>query len=201
VNVVAILRGVTPDSVVEVATCLLQCGIGTIEVPLNSPDALQSLRLLRERLPAQALIGAGTVLSVQQVEAVAQAGAALVVSPDLNADVVRRTKSLGLTSMPGVATPTEAFRALDAGADLLKLFPAEVLGPATLKAWRSVLPREVRLYAVGGIEAGNAATFMAAGATGVGVGGWLYRPGRGIDEIRHSARQLLQALGAAGSAA
>ncbi len=193
-TIVAILRGITPDFVLEVAECLVQCGIKTIEVPLNSPQALQSIQLLHERFAAEAVIGAGTVLSARQVDEVAQAGATLVLSPDMNVEVIARTRALGLTSIPGVATPTEAFRALEAGASALKLFPADVLGVASLKAWRSVLPADVRIFAVGGIEAGNAASFLAAGAVGVGVGGWLYRPGYTVDQVRESATQLVRSL-------
>lgn len=194
-SIVAILRGVTPDTVIEVADCLVQCGIKTIEVPLNSPHALESIRLLHERLVGKATIGAGTVLTIEQVEAVAQAGGALVLSPNMNVDVIRRTRELGLTSIPGVATPTEAFAALDAGATALKLFPADVLGVASLKAWRSVMPSDVRIYAVGGIEADNAAAFLAAGAVGVGIGGWLYKPGRSLDELRNRASELARSVG------
>ena len=193
-TIVAILRGITPDFVLEVAECLVQCGIKTIEVPLNSPQALQSIQLLHDRFAAEAVIGAGTVLSARQVDEVAQAGATLVLSPDMNVEVIERTRALGLTSIPGVATPTEAFRALEAGASALKLFPADVLGVASLKAWRSVLPADVRIFAVGGIEAGNAASFLAAGAVGVGVGGWLYRPGYTVDQVRESATQLVRSL-------
>ena len=193
-TIVAILRGITPDFVLEVAECLVQCGIKTIEVPLNSPQALQSIQLLHDRFAAEAVIGAGTVLSARQVESVAQAGATLVLSPDMNVEVIERTRALGLTSIPGVATPTEAFRALEAGANALKMFPADVLGVASLKAWRSVLPADVRIFAVGGIEAGNAASFLAAGAVGVGVGGWLYRPGYTVDQVRESATQLVRSL-------
>lgn len=193
-KIVAILRGVTPDTVLDVADCLVRCGITTIEVPLNSPLALQSIRLLHDAFADKAVIGAGTVLTATQVDAVATAGGKLVLSPDMNVEVIRRTRALGLTSIPGVATVTEAFRALDAGADALKLFPADVLGVATLKAWRSVMSPEVRFVAVGGIEAGNAAPFLAAGAVGVGVGGWLYRPGSSLEQIRESATRLVHGL-------
>ena len=201
-TLVAILRGVTPDTVADVGDCLLQCGITTLEVPLNSPDALASIALLGQRFAGRAVIGAGTVLGADQVDAVAAAGATLVLSPDMNPEVIARTKALGLRSVPGVATPTEAFRALAAGADALKMFPADVLGVASLKAWRSVLPAGTAIYAVGGIEAGNAAAFLAAGAVGVGVGGWLYKPGKALAEIRASALALVASVGGGnGSAA
>jgi 2-dehydro-3-deoxyphosphogalactonate aldolase len=193
-KIIAILRGVTPDTVLDVAECLVQCGIKTIEVPLNSPQALQSIALLHRRFADQAVIGAGTVLTAQQVDAVAQAGGTLILSPDMNVEVIKRTGALGLTSIPGVATVTEAFRALDAGAHALKLFPADVLGVACLKAWRSVMSPDVRFVAVGGIEAGNAASFLRAGAVGVGVGGWLYKPEFSIDHIQRAALQLVETL-------
>ena len=193
-SIVAILRGVRPEAVIEIAECLVKSGIKTIEVPLNSPQALESIRLLHERLAGQATIGAGTVLAVEQVDAVAQAGGTLVLSPNMNVAVIRRTRELGLTSIPGVATPTEAFAALDAGATSLKLFPADVLGIASLKAWRSVMPSDVRIYAVGGIDADNAAAFLAAGAIGVGVGGWLYKPGRSLEELRKRADELVRSV-------
>lgn len=195
-TLVAILRGVTPDTVLEVGECLLQCGIATLEVPLNSPEPLASIALLQRHFGSRAVIGAGTVLTPDQVEAVARAGATLVLSPDMNPEVIARSRALGLRSVPGVATPTEAFRALAAGADALKMFPADMLGVASLKAWRSVLPAGTAIYAVGGIDAGNAAAFLAAGAAGVGVGGWLYKPGKALAQIRDSALQLVACLGA-----
>lgn len=193
-RLIAILRGITPDEVVATAECLIDCGIDVIEVPLNSPNAIDSIARLHQHLADRATIGAGTVLTVDQVDAVADAGARLVLAPDTNVDVIRRTRDRGMTSIPGVATPTEAFTALRAGADALKLFPADVLGTASLKAWRSVLPPGTRVIAVGGIEAGNAAAFFAAGAVGVGVGGWLYQAGRSLDQIRSRATELVRAL-------
>ncbi|MEO6321480.1 MAG: 2-dehydro-3-deoxy-6-phosphogalactonate aldolase [Polaromonas sp.] len=192
--IVAILRGITPDTVIEVAECLVQNGITTIEVPLNSPNALQSIRLLHEKFADKALIGAGTVLTVEQVDAVAQTGAKLVLSPNMDVAVIERTCALGMTSIPGVATATEAFGALQAGAHALKMFPADVLGVATLKAWLSVLPLGTKIYAVGGIDAVNIDSFSAAGAAGVGVGGSLFRPEYGIEQIRQSALSLVNGM-------
>ncbi|MEO8012830.1 MAG: 2-dehydro-3-deoxy-6-phosphogalactonate aldolase [Polaromonas sp.] len=193
-HIVAILRGVTPDTVIEVAECLVQSGVTTIEVPLNSPNALKSIRLLHEKFADQALIGAGTVLTVEQVDAVAQTGAKLVLSPNMDVAVIQRTCALGMTSIPGVATATEAFSALQAGAHALKMFPADVLGVATLKAWLSVLPSGTKIYAVGGIDAGSIDSFLAAGAAGVGVGGSLFRPEYDIDQIRQSALSLVNRM-------
>ncbi|AOW11491.1 2-dehydro-3-deoxy-6-phosphogalactonate aldolase [Hydrogenophaga crassostreae] len=193
-DLVAILRGVTPDTVIEVAECLVQSGFKTIEVPLNSPKPLESIRLLQQQFAGRAVIGAGTVLTVAQVEAVAETGAQLVLSPNMDVAVIERTRALGLTSIPGVATATEAFRALQAGAHALKLFPADVLGVATLKAWLSVMPANTRIYAVGGIDARNTAAFAAAGAAGAGVGGALYKPGKNIEQIRQTAIELMRSI-------
>jgi 2-dehydro-3-deoxyphosphogalactonate aldolase len=195
-KLIAILRGVTPDQVLSVAQVLIDAGIRTLEVPLNSPEPLESIRRLSQRHAGSAVIGAGTVLSVQQVQAVAQAGAGLVLSPNMNPAVIARTRALGMVSVPGVATPTEAFAALEAGASALKLFPADVLGVASLKAWRSVMPADVRFYAVGGIDADNAAAFLQAGAAGVGVGSSLYRPGLAVAEVQRRAELLLRTVGA-----
>ncbi len=200
-KIIAILRGVTPDEVFDIAECLIRCGITTIEVPLNSPQPFASIRRLHERFAGRAVIGAGTVLSAEQVEQVAEAGGTLVLSPDMNPGVIRRSRELGLTSIPGVATVTEAFRALDAGAHALKLFPADVLGVASLKAWRSVMPGDVRFVAVGGIDAGNVGSYLAAGAVGVGVGSSLYRPGSTADQVRACADAMVQALSAGPAAA
>lgn len=200
-RLIAILRGVTPDEVVAIGECLVRAGIGTIEVPLNSPRALDSIRLLHGRFATGGtVVGAGTVMTPRQVDAVAGAGATLVLSPDTNPAVVAAAKALGLVVVPGVATVTEALRALDAGADALKLFPADVLGTATLKAWRSVMAPDVRFVAVGGIDASNAASFLAAGAVGVGVGGSLYRPGWSVDQVRAAAERLVAAVAGAGAA-
>ena len=193
-DLVAILRGVTPDTVIEVAECLVQSGVKTTEVPLNPPKPLESIRLLQQQFAGRAVIGAGTVLTVAQVEAVAETGAQLVLSPNMDVAVIERTRALGLTSIPGVATATEAFRALQAGAHALKLFPADVLGVATLKAWLSVMPANTRIYAVGGIDARNTAAFAAAGAAGAGVGGALYKPGKNIEQIRQTAIELMRSI-------
>lgn len=193
-DLVAILRGVTPDTAIEVAECLVQSGFKTIEVPLNSPHPLESIRLLQQHFDGRVVIGAGTVLTVAQVEAVAETGAQLVLSPNMDVAVIERTRALGLTSIPGVATATEAFRALQAGAHALKLFPADVLGVATLKAWLSVMPANTRIYAVGGIDASNTAAFAAAGAAGAGVGGALYKPGKNIEQIRQTALELVRSV-------
>jgi 2-dehydro-3-deoxyphosphogalactonate aldolase len=194
-GVIAILRGVAPDEVLAVAQALLRAGIGVIEVPMNSPRPLDSIARLAAAHGEQALVGAGTVLTPEDVDAVADAGARLVLAPNFDAAVVRRAKARGLWAMPGVATPSEGFAALAAGADGLKLFPGEMLGPPVLKAWRAVFPRDVPLYAVGGVGADNLGAYRAAGAVGAGVGSSLYTPGLEPDEIERRARILLAAWG------
>lgn len=188
---VAILRGITPDEAVAVGRALLEAGIGVIEVPLNSPQPLQSIRLLADALAGQAVIGAGTVLRAHDVDAVAAAGAVLVLSPNFNAAVVRRTKALGLYAMPGVATASEGFNALDEGADALKLFPGEQLGPPVIKAWRAVFPHTTPMFSVGGVNLDNLPAFRAAGASGAGIGSALYAPGTPPEEVARRARAFV----------
>jgi 2-dehydro-3-deoxyphosphogalactonate aldolase len=193
VPLIAILRGVTPDAVLGVAEVLIDAGFRAIEVPLNSPAALQSIQALRAHVGGSVLIGAGTVLSVAQAEAAVAAGAALVLSPNRNEAVIRRTVQLGALSMPGVATCSEALEALDAGAHALKLFPADVLGTVTLRAWRAVLAPGTPMFCVGGIDAGNIGEFKRAGAAGVGVGSSLYTPGVSFADLALRARSMRSA--------
>ena len=195
VPVVAILRGVRPHEVLDIARALIAVGVRIIEVPLNSPDPFDSIEILaREIHPEDALTGAGTVLSVQHVQAVSDAGGRLVVSPNTDIRVIREAKRLGIVCAPGFYTATEAFSALDAGADCLKLFPADTAPPAYIKALRAVLPREVPVLAVGGVGAHNAAEYRAAGATGFGIGSAFYAPGTTPDEVFARARKLVQAI-------
>jgi 2-dehydro-3-deoxyphosphogalactonate aldolase len=184
---VAILRGVTPDEVGTVGLALHDAGFRVIEVPLNSPEPLKSIRRLSARLGRECLIGAGTVLTEAQVAEVRAAGARLVVSPNAHPSVIRATKAAGMFSLPGVATPTEGFAALEAGADGLKLFPAEQAGPPVVKAWRAVLPRSVVLLPVGGITLEKMAAYVAAGATGFGLGSALYAPGMAVEDVSRNA--------------
>lgn len=186
---VAILRGVQPDEVVAIGQALVQAGWRLIEVPLNSPDPLRSISRLREQVP-QALIGAGTVLSAQQVRDVKAAGGEWIVSPHFDPTVVRESVSQGLISVPGVSTPSEAFAALGAGAHGLKLFPAEMITPVVLKSWRSVLPATKVLLPVGGVGADNLAAYRAAGASGAGFGSSLYKPGLTAEQVHERAHQL-----------
>lgn len=180
---VAILRGITPAEIVPVAQMLWHKGWRLIEIPLNSPDAFESISRASSALGPDALVGAGTVLSPDAVTGVQQAGGRLVVMPHSDPAVIAQARRCGLICTPGVATPTEAFAALHAGADALKLFPAEQLGPAVVKAWRAVIPVEVRLMPVGGITPESMASFVRAGASGFGLGGGLYRAGMPLAEI------------------
>jgi len=196
---VAILRGVRPEEVVAVGRSLIEAGISIIEVPLNSPDPYDSISLLAGEFGKKALIGAGTVLTAGQAQRVIAAGGKLVVSPNMNPEVIRTTKSLGGLSAPGCLTPTEAFAALDAGADGIKIFPAEMASPKVIKAMRAVLPADANLIIVGGVNADNMQDFLAAGANGFGIGSALFKPGRTADAIRTAADGQVAVLRAARS--
>lgn len=174
---IAILRGIEPADAAAVGRSLVTAGFRLLEVTMNSPRPLESIRLLCAELGTEASVGAGTVLAPGEVGEVADAGGSFIVSPNTNAAVIRATRAAGLASAPGVATPSEGFAALAAGASLLKVFPAEQVGPAVLKAWRAVFPREVRLVPVGGITPEGMPPFVAAGAAGFGLGSALYKPG------------------------
>lgn len=187
---IAILRGVQPDEVLAVADALIEAGFRVLEVPLNSPQPLLSIERLAHHVGAHAVVGAGTVLTAMQVDAVANAGASLVLAPNCSTPVIHRSVQRGLHAMPGVATPSEAFTALDAGAHSLKLFPADVLGVASLKAWRAVLPPQAPLFAVGGIGSDNLWSFRSAGAKGAGLGSSLYTPGAKPSDLSARAKAL-----------
>lgn len=189
---IAILRGVTPDEAVPVGEALIHVGWQLIEVPLNSPSPLISIASLANAFP-QVLVGAGTVLTSAQVREVHDAGGRLVVAPNFNAEVVREAVRLGMVCLPGVLTPTEAFAALAQGATGLKLFPAEMMSPAALKALRAVLPAETLVLPVGGISPTNMGPWRAAGASGFGIGSALYRPSLGVDGVRQNALDFLAA--------
>lgn len=194
---VAILRGLEPERAVAVGEVLVEAGFDIIEVPLNSPDPLTSIAALVEALGPRALVGAGTVLAEAEVDALAAIGAGLVVSPNCNPAVIRRTVGHGMVSLPGCFTPTEMFAAIEAGASGLKLFPAEAASPAVIKAVRAVLPPQVPLLAVGGIGAANMGDYLAAGATGFGIGGSLFRPSKPLAGIAADARAIVAAFKAA----
>jgi 2-dehydro-3-deoxyphosphogalactonate aldolase len=194
---IAILRGVTPAAVTAIGGALVDAGFIAIEVPLNSPEPLASIRLLADAFGERALIGAGTVREPSDIARIAAAGGRLVVMPHGDAAVIRAAKERGLLCVPGVATPTEAFAALDAGADALKLFPAEALPPAAVKAWRAVLPKGVWLLPVGGIGPASMAPYLAAGAAGFGLGSALYKPGMTPDQVGATALAFADAYAAA----
>jgi 2-dehydro-3-deoxyphosphogalactonate aldolase len=191
---VAILRGLEPDEAPEIGAALVEAGIRALEVPLNSPLPFESLRRLSASLPDDVALGAGTVLTTDAVERAAASGATFIVAPNFDAAVVRATKRAALLSMPGVATPSEAFAALGSGADVLKLFPAEQMPPAIVKAWRAVMPAGTLLFPVGGVTAENVGAYIAAGADGFGIGSAVYRPGATAEAVSAAARRLVAAL-------
>ncbi len=190
---IAILRGVKPDEVLELAEVLVEAGFGIIEVPLNSPDPLRSIEILARALP-DTLIGAGTVMTPAAVAEVEGAGGRLILMPHSDGEVVRAAKARGLTCVPGVATPTEAFAALANGADALKMFPAEQMPPAIVSAWRAVLPKEVALVPVGGITPEKVAVYRQAGAAGFGLGSALYKPGLTASALRERAQAFRDSI-------
>ncbi len=191
---IAILRGVRPDEVVAVGEALYRSGIRDVEVPLNSPDPFESVERLRTALASDCRVGAGTVLTPADVRRAHDAGAEMIVSPNTDARVIEATVALGMEPLPGAGTPTEAFVAVAAGARTVKVFPGEVVGPAGLRAWRSVLPRDVGLVAVGGVTVDNLPEWLAAGAAGVGIGSSLYRPGRTPDDVGTIAARIVSAI-------
>lgn len=190
---VAILRGLRPEEAPTVGDALVGAGFRVLEVPLNSPQPLESIRRMAGRYGAERLVGAGTVLDPAQVRAVAEAGGRLVVMPHADLAVIRAAKQAGLYCVPGVATPTEAFAALAAGADALKLFPAEQASPVVLKAWRAVLPPGAAVLPVGGIAPDTMQPWLAAGAAGFGIGSSLYAPGRAADDVGARAQAFARA--------
>ena len=195
-HIIAILRGITPPETVDVCQALIVAGITMIEVPLNSPDALTSIALASNSLGDQAAIGAGTVLTKKQVWAVSDAGGTFIVSPDTNKQVIEETVRLQLLSYPGVFTPSDAFRAIKAGATGLKFFPAEVLGPKGIKAIKAVLPPELPIYAVGGANPDNFTEYFAAGCTGFGLGTYIYKPGMTAADVAERAATAVAAYDA-----
>jgi 2-dehydro-3-deoxyphosphogalactonate aldolase len=192
-GLIAILRGLRPEEAPAIGDVLYKAGFRVIEVPLNSPQPYDSIRLLRQSLPADCLIGAGTVLTAQQVNLVKEAGGQVIVMPHSDPKVLRAAKEAGLFLSPGVATPTEAFAALDEGADVLKLFPAEQMSPAVVKAWLAVLPAGTALIPVGGITPDNMSVFLEAGVKGFGLGSGLFKPGMSAADVAERAGAYVSA--------
>lgn len=191
---IAIVRGITPRDVESIGDAVQEGGIRIIEVPLNSPDPLNSIERLAKKFGDSMLVGAGTVLSTEQVAQVRDAGGRIIVSPDTNIDVIAATAAIGLVSSPGYFTPSEAFAAIRAGATALKLFPAEAATPGVLKAQLAVIPKDVPILAVGGIKPDNMPPWLDAGATGFGLGGGLYKPGQSAADTLDKARAYVAAL-------
>jgi 2-dehydro-3-deoxyphosphogalactonate aldolase len=194
---IAILRGITPPEAEGMMEALIAAGIGLIEVPLNSPEPFASIALMAAKAAGRARIGAGTVLTPDDVRRAAAAGGRLIVSPNRDDAVIRASKASGLASFPGVFTATEALGALAAGADALKFFPADVLGAAGIKAISAILPRGLPLLAVGGVDAGNIPAWLAAGIAGFGIGSSLYKPGMSAAAVGAKAREMVAAYDAA----
>ncbi len=195
---IAILRGIEPKDAGAALEALIAAGIGLIEVPLNSPDPLKSIRIMSQAAGSRAWIGAGTVLTAGEVDAIAAAGGGFIVSPNVDRDVIGRTKATGLGSFPGVFTASEALAAIAAGADGLKFFPANLLGPEGIKAIGVVLPKTMPLLAVGGVDATNLAAYRGAGVAGFGLGSNLYKPGMSAEENGRRAGAIVAAYDAAG---
>src|SRR5512140_3531366 len=190
---IAVLRGITPAEIDTIGDALVGEDFRILEVPLNSPDPFDSIARLAQRYP-ECLVGAGTVLAVDDVARVAAAGGNLIVMPHGDTRVIREAKRQGLVCVPGVATPTEAFAAIEAGADGLKMFPAEQLAPAALKAWRAVLPKGTLVFPVGGMRPDNLAPWWEAGASGFGTGSNLYKPGASVEAVRAVAQDFASAM-------
>lgn len=193
---IAILRGIRPHEAIDIANVLIESGFNQIEVPLNSPDPFDSIEQLVSHFGNVAQIGAGTVLTTEDVERLAKIGGRMVVSPNCNTEVIKATKAAGMSSYPGVLTPTECFAALDAGADGLKFFPAFVLGTSGVLALKSVLPEATETYAVGGVDADNFSQWLEVGVTGFGVGSSLYKKGYTAEQVRSNAMDMIAAYDA-----
>ncbi|MFC3230720.1 2-dehydro-3-deoxy-6-phosphogalactonate aldolase [Marinibaculum pumilum] len=190
----AVLRGITPEEAVPVGEVLLRHGIEILEVPLNSPEPYRSIRLLADRFGAAALVGAGTVLQPAEAARVAEAGGRIAVSPNFDPAVVAASRTAGLLSVPGIFTPSEAFAALKAGADALKLFPGDAVSPKVVGALRAVLPAGTRIVVTGGVGTENLADWLSGGADGAGIGSALYKPGKPVAEVEAYARRLSDAV-------
>lgn len=193
---VAIVRGITPDEAEAIGEAIFEAGMRIIEVPLNSPDPLKSIEVLANRLGDEVLVGAGTVLDPADVGRVWDAGGRIIVSPNTDFDVIAATAAIDLVSSPGYFTPSEALAAIQSGATVLKLFPAEAASPSVLKAQRAVLPKDFPILVVGGVKPDNMRPWLDAGATGFGLGGGLYRPGQSVEDTLAKARAYMAGLSA-----
>jgi 2-dehydro-3-deoxyphosphogalactonate aldolase len=192
-GIIAILRGVTPDEVIDVTQALYDSGVRVVEVPLNSLGPFASIEKISKVFAGRMIVGAGTVLSVQDVNVLKAHGGTISVSPDCNEVVIARAVEIGLEPLPGVFTPTEAFSAIRAGAKHLKLFPAEAASPAVIKAWKAVLPKHVKIYAVGGVTPDNMGDWLGAGAAGFGIGSSIYKPGMTVNAVKEASSKLVSA--------
>lgn len=192
-KIIAILRGIEPSQAVELTTEIVDAGITMIEVPLNSPEPFKSIEKMRQAFDGKAQIGAGTVLTVEQVDELQAIGGQFVVSPDCNPEVIKRTKERGMDSFPGVFTATECFTAIRSGADGLKIFPASIMGPSGIKALKAVLPKTVDVYAVGGAGPENFGEWRDAGADGFGIGTAIFKPGDDAKSVREKAQKIVAA--------
>jgi len=192
-GIIAILRGVSPAEVIDVSQTLYDAGVRIVEVPLNSPEPFVSIEKLAKAFAGKMIVGAGTVLSEDDVQKLKASGGTISVSPDCNPATIAKAVSLALDPLPGVFTPTEAFAAIRAGAVHLKLFPAEAASPLTIKAWKAVLPKHVKVHAVGGVTPANMSDWIKAGASGFGIGSSIYKPGATLDQISKSGRDLVAA--------
>ena len=191
-NIIAILRGLRPEEVLQIAACVVDSGITQIEVPMNSPDVFDSIQLIHDELAEHISVGAGTVTSIDQVKTLENIGIDFIVSPNFDPKVVEATKNAGMLSYPGVITPTECFSALNCGADGLKFFPASLLGEANLIALKAVLPDKIPLYMVGGVGPENFSSWFNAGATGFGIGSGIYKAGDTSQSVAMKAKQIVQ---------
>jgi 2-dehydro-3-deoxyphosphogalactonate aldolase len=191
-NIIAILRGVTPDEAVPITQCLIRKGITKIEIPLNSPNSFESIKNIKFDCKDLESLGAGTVLNVKDVELASEAGCNFIFSPNCNTEVIKETKSRKLISIPGIMTPTEAFTALDAGADAIKLFPAHIVTQQGLKSILAVLPNKTKIYVVGGIETKDMVSWLVSGAFGFGIGSTLYKSGYNTDKIEQNAAEIIR---------
>lgn len=190
---VAILRGLRPAEALDIGEMVVKAGFKIVEVPLNSPDPFESIKLLADALKDRAIVGAGTVLTVADVETLKAVGGEICISPNSNPDVIRRAKSLGMISFPAFFTPTEAFAAIDAGADAIKLFPAELAGVKGLKAMKAVLPRHMPVFPVGGVDPDGMQAYLEAGATGFGIGSAVFKPGDTPPQVYAKAKAFVDA--------